>query len=55
MQYQISGIFGLKRDCKNNFISITFHDQLKYPSILSGNKIWDYGYGARDSTALAIY
>ena len=55
MQYQISGIFGLKIDYKNKFISITFHDQLKYPSILSGTKIWDYGYGARDSTALAIY
>jgi predicted helicase len=39
----------------NIVISITFHDQLEYPSILCANKIWDYGYGARDSTGLPLY
>jgi predicted helicase len=54
MQYQLNMVFR-NSTSKNKFISLTFHDQLKYPSILSGKNVWDYGYGARDSTGLPLY
>lgn len=53
--YQNESVFGIKEKHENKFISLTFHDQLQYPSILSGLDILDYGFGARDSTALPFY
>jgi predicted helicase len=53
--YQMDSIFPIKENYKNTVITITFHDQLQYPSIQVTNKIWDYGYGARDSTGFPLY
>jgi len=52
--YQLDSVNGISNK-DNIIISLTFHDQLEYPSILCANKIWDYGYGARDSTGLPLY
>jgi len=53
--YQIDKVFGVRDSYPNQFISITFHSQLEHPSILCGDTIWDYGYGARDSMGLPLY
>lgn len=53
--YQQNRIFPIGKAVKNLVICFTFHAQLEYPSIQVTKKLWDYGYGARDSTGLPLY
>jgi predicted helicase len=55
MQYQIPNIFGIRKKYQNTVISLTFHEQLKYPSIQITNYVWDLCYGGRDSQGLPFY
>jgi len=55
MQYLLNNIVSIGAKVNNCVITITFHDQLQYPSIQVANCIWDYGYGARDSNGLPLY
>ncbi|MFI3221919.1 MAG: hypothetical protein QX191_02670, partial [Methylococcaceae bacterium] len=55
MQYQLASVFTLQDKCENTVMSLTFHEQLQYPSIQVSKSLWDYGYGARDSTGLPLY
>ena len=55
MQSQLSNIVTLKNEANNSIISLTFHNQLYYPSIQVSRYLWDYGYGARDSIGLPFY
>jgi len=53
--YQLPSVVGINKKHINPYISFTFHPQLKYPSILSSNCLWDYAFGGRDSTGLCLY
>ncbi|MDP3007906.1 MAG: type ISP restriction/modification enzyme [Methylococcales bacterium] len=55
MQYQLASVFTVQDNCENTVMSLTFHEQLQYPSIQVSKSLWDYGYGARDSTGLPLY
>lgn len=55
MQYQLSKIFDIENQFENLVIGITFHSQLKLPSILATKNYWDYGLGARDTVGIPMY